>query len=147
MKRMRHCWWRVMPVILAVLLIGPDTLAAAELLRSIGEIRELTREKASENLPVRVRGVVTSRNGRDSITVQDESAGIWVSFVEARKRQVLQTDSAILGPRGHGGRDCRANGSGRICAIDHSRVIAGAGQEGDAKTQADREGAVFQRCG
>jgi signal transduction histidine kinase len=83
-----------------VLWVAPVLLlefsAAAEALTRIADIRLLPRDKAATAMPVRVRGVVTWRNGRDNITVQDDSAGIWVSFSDARSRQIWKSDSAIL---------------------------------------------------
>ncbi len=58
-------------------------------LRRISEIREMPREEAAGKLPVRVRGVVTWVGGGDSFTIQDGSAGIWISTGQA-------LDSALL---------------------------------------------------
>lgn len=68
------------------LLLAGLTVVSAEPLTRISEIRVLPREEAGKALPVRVRGVVTWRNGRESMTVQDDSAGIWVSVIGARDR-------------------------------------------------------------
>jgi signal transduction histidine kinase len=72
-----------------------ESTVAAEALTRIADIRLLPRDKAAKAMPVRVRGVVTWRSGRESITVQDDSAGIWVSFVDARTRQIWKADSGF----------------------------------------------------
>lgn len=71
-------------------------LGAAEPLTRIAEVRVLPREEAARALPVRVRGVVTWQGRRDYLTVQDESAGIWVNFGEARQRRLWAGDEAAL---------------------------------------------------
>ena len=72
----RICW-----IFLAGLALG-----SAEPLTRIADIRMLPREQARKALPVRVRGVVTWRSGRENLIVQDDSAGIWVSIIGARDR-------------------------------------------------------------
>lgn len=59
---------------------------AAETLTRIADVRKLRRDEAALNLPVKVRGVVTWRNGYDNLTIQDDTAGIWVSVVGAHDR-------------------------------------------------------------
>ncbi|MEY3896245.1 MAG: hypothetical protein RLZZ214_1765 [Verrucomicrobiota bacterium] len=71
-------------------------LLAAEPLTPIGDVRSLSRETTSRALPIRVRGVVTWLNGRDNLTVQDDSGGIWIDFVEARIRDVWRGDDTVL---------------------------------------------------
>ncbi len=46
----------------------------------------LPRGQAGMALPVRARGVVTWRSGRENLTIQDDSAGIWVSVTSAQVR-------------------------------------------------------------
>lgn len=70
---------------------------SAEPLTRIADIRLLPREKAVEALPVKVRGVVTWRNEKENLTIQDESAGIWISLVEARERELWKGDDSVLG--------------------------------------------------
>ena len=68
---------------------------ASGLITRIAEIRELLPAKAEMALPVLIRGVVTTRDGVD-LTVQDETAGIWVAVNIARTRQLLTDSAAIL---------------------------------------------------
>lgn len=70
--------------------------AAEEALTRIADIRSLPRERATEALPVRVRGVVTWRGNFDNFTVQDDSAGIWVDLVGARRRGLWRGGSSVL---------------------------------------------------
>ncbi len=70
--------------------------SAAEPLTSIAEVRSLSRERAATALPLRVRGVVTWRNGTASLTIQDGSAGIWVSTVGAREQNLWKGDDAEM---------------------------------------------------
>lgn len=70
--------------------------SAAETLARISDIRAMPREQAALAPSVRVRGVVTWQNGIDNLTMQDESAGIWVDMVEARKRGLWQGDDTVL---------------------------------------------------
>src|SRR4051794_24866317 len=53
-------------------------LAAPEPLRSVANVRSLTPEQASANLPVQLRGVVTFAFDPHSCFIQDQSAGIFV---------------------------------------------------------------------
>jgi signal transduction histidine kinase len=66
-------------------------------LSRIADIRLLPREKAVLALPVKVRGVVTWRNDKENLTIQDDSAGIWISLVEAREHALWKEDEAVLG--------------------------------------------------
>lgn len=66
-------------------------------LARIAEIRSLPREQAAQALPVRVRGVVTWRRGATSLTVQDASAGIWISPVQSRERGLMAWDESVFG--------------------------------------------------
>ena len=56
----------------------------------------MPREQAALAGPVRVRGVVTWQNGIQNLTIQDESAGIWVDMVEARKRGIWRGDDTVF---------------------------------------------------
>lgn len=74
-----------------------EMVRSAEPLTRIADIRLLPREKAGLGLPVKVRGVVTWRNEKENLTIQDDSAGIWISLVEARERGLWKGDDSILG--------------------------------------------------
>ncbi len=74
-----------------------QTVFSAEPLTRIADIRLLPREKAGLALPVKVRGVVTWKNEKENLTIQDDSAGIWISLVEARERELWKGGDAILG--------------------------------------------------
>jgi hypothetical protein len=55
-------------------------------LTRIAEVRARFREEVARTRPVRVSGVVTWRAaGGDQLTVQDETAGIWIAIVRAQK--------------------------------------------------------------
>ena len=69
---------------------------AAEPLTRIAEFRQLPRAQADLALPVHVRGVVTWRRGRQYITIQDDTAGIWVDFVDARRRHLWPSEDVVL---------------------------------------------------
>jgi len=71
-------------------------LRAAEPLTSIAEVRLLSREEAAKGVPVLVRGIVTWRNGTATMTVQSESAGIWVSPEGAHGRGIWRGDESVL---------------------------------------------------
>ena len=89
--------WRIAVVALAVLAGPMQRIALAEEpLTRIGEVRLMSREQTGLALPVRMRGVVTWWNGRDNLTVQDDSGGIWIEFAEARNRGVWRGDNSIL---------------------------------------------------
>lgn len=74
----------------------PEVARAAEPLTPIGKVRLMSREETGRGLPIHVRGVVTWRNGRHNLTVQDETGGIWIDFVEARSRHVWHGDNTVL---------------------------------------------------
>ncbi len=74
-----------------------SALFAAEPLTRIADVRMLPRERAEKALSVHVIGVVTWRNGIESLTIQDGSAGIWISLVDARERGVWRGDDLVLG--------------------------------------------------
>ncbi|MEI6655903.1 MAG: hypothetical protein WCP45_14155, partial [Verrucomicrobiota bacterium] len=82
--------------LLALMGLGVRPVAAAPLTR-IAEIRTLARTAANEGMPVKVRGVVTWPMGASSMTIQDESGGIWVDLALARNRQLWRSDDAIFG--------------------------------------------------
>ena len=71
--------------------------AAAEPLTRIAEVRQLPRAEADKALPVRVRGVVTWCLDHENLTIQDDSAGIWVGIAQARKHQLWRGDDGVLG--------------------------------------------------
>ena len=66
----------------------PSFVFSAEPLTTIAEVRSLTPEEAATPREVQVKGVVTWRNGPGTMTLQDSSAGIWISLDEAHKRGV-----------------------------------------------------------
>ncbi len=68
---------------------------ARGLIARISDIRALPPSEAKLALPVLIRGVVTMRDGTD-LTVQDESAGIWVAVNIARGRKLLTDGGANL---------------------------------------------------
>ena len=80
-----------------LLAFAGETVFSAEPLTRIADIRLLPREKAGLGLPVIVRGVVTWRNEKENLTIQDDSAGIWISLVESRERGLWRGDDVILG--------------------------------------------------
>ena len=82
--------------LLAALVFSLGNTCAAKPLDRIAEVRLLSRDQAAKALPVTVRGVVTWWNGRDSFTIQDDSAGIWISISAARVRQLWVGDDALL---------------------------------------------------
>jgi len=69
----------------------------SEILTRVSDIRLLTREKAEQEIPVKIRGVVTWVDGRSNLTVQDETGGIWVSVGSARMRGILKGNIRLLG--------------------------------------------------
>ena len=83
-------WW------VCWLLFGGLAHGEAETLSQIAEIRLLPREKAALSQAVRVHGVVTWRNGRESLTIQDDSSGIWVSIIGSNDRQIWRGDYAVV---------------------------------------------------
>ncbi|MEO8617540.1 MAG: hypothetical protein ABI600_20585, partial [Luteolibacter sp.] len=74
----------------------PEVALAAEPLTRIGDIRVMSREEIAKAVPIRIRGVVTWWNSRDNLTVQNDSGGIWVDFVQARNSDVWRGDDSIL---------------------------------------------------
>ncbi len=84
------------PWLLAALALLLGVAHAAEPLTRVSEVRLLPREQAGLALPVRVRGVVTWRSGRESMTIQDASGGIWVNIIEARDRGVWEGDYGVI---------------------------------------------------
>ncbi len=78
-----------------VLALLVSLVQAHGLITRIAEIRELLPAEAEKALPVLVRGVVTMRDGAD-LTLQDETAGIWVAVNIARGRQLLTDGGANL---------------------------------------------------
>ena len=88
---------RILLVVFAVWIVHlGETAGAQQPLSRIADIRLLPREKAVLGLPVKVRGVVTWRNEKENLTIQDDSAGIWISLVEGRERQLWRGDDAVL---------------------------------------------------
>ena len=73
-----------------------EVAPAAEPLTRIAEIRGLERGEAAQALPVRVRGTVTWRSGRNAFNIQNETTGIWVNFAESRRRSLWQGPEEIL---------------------------------------------------
>ncbi len=83
-------------MVVAAFCIMQAALLAGEPLTQIGDLRSLSRQQSGNAKAVRVQGVVTWLNGRDNLTVQDASGGIWIEFVESRKRGVWRGDDAVL---------------------------------------------------
>ena len=75
--------------------IGGLALAAEPLTR-VADIRQLSREQAGMPTAVHVRGVVTWRNKLQSLTVQDGSAGIWVSLEDAHLRGIWRGNDDVI---------------------------------------------------
>jgi len=75
---------------------GVVAAAAAEPLTRIADVRSLSRDEAAQARPVRVHGVVTWRDVAGQLTVQDDTAGVWVNIDEARKRQLWRGDDTIV---------------------------------------------------
>ncbi len=91
-----HCYLCGLAALLVTLAGLGEISAAEETLARNADIRAMRREQAALAIPVRVRGVVTWQNGIENLTMQDESAGIWIDMVEARKRGIWQGDDAVL---------------------------------------------------
>lgn len=70
---------------------------AAEELTHIADVRALSRDRAALELRVHVRGVVTWLSDRETFTVQDDTAGIWVNLDQARQRNIWRGDDAAAG--------------------------------------------------
>lgn len=68
---------------------------AVQPLARIEDVRRLSNEQAAAKLPLQLRGVVTSVNSLGDLTLQDDSAGIWIDFTTARRLKVWQGDDAI----------------------------------------------------
>lgn len=95
--RSRTRWPRLLTGGAAFLLAAEWLAAGPEApLTRVADIRLLPREKASEAVPIKVRGVVTWRASRDNLTLQDETAGIWVDLVEARNRKLWKSGWAVV---------------------------------------------------
>jgi len=63
----------------------------------IADVRGMAREEAAQARRVRVRGVVTwQAMGRDQITLQDDSGGIWIAIGRARKIGILAGDRGSI---------------------------------------------------
>lgn len=69
--------------------------ATPEWVTPIAEIRSLSRQEAAKGITVRVRGVVTWQNRWNQLTIQDDTAGIWVNISEAEKRQLLISQAKV----------------------------------------------------
>lgn len=70
---------------------------AVESLTRIADVRLLPRDQAGLSKPVKVRGVVTWREPWENLTIQDDSAGIWISVGEARGRGLWNNDDSVIG--------------------------------------------------
>lgn len=83
----------------ALLLAGSSGNAAfaAESLSRIADVRALSREEATKAQAVRIRGVVTWRGLNSQLTVQDDSAGIWIGVGEEHRNRPFATASDALG--------------------------------------------------
>ena len=76
--------------------LGGITARAADPLTRISEFRAWPREVTARTLPVQVRGVVTWQDKRGRLTLQDDTAGVFVNLAEAQNRHLWQGDDAIL---------------------------------------------------
>jgi len=87
------------------------------LLTTIAQVRQLSREAASQAYPVRVRGVVTARfDTTPSLVVQDAGPGIYVRITRGNTRRHLEIGDAceIIGT---------TRGGSWAPAIDAQRVV------------------------
>lgn len=85
-----------LPLILIALAGMPARADVLPPLSNIGDLRSLSRDKISNDTPIRIRGVVTWLGGRHCLTVQDNSAGIWVDFADARNRGLWREEDAVV---------------------------------------------------
>jgi signal transduction histidine kinase len=67
-------------------------------LTRVADIRGLSREEAAQAREVKIRAVVTWRSAWAQLTVQDDSAGIWIHVNEARKQGLFPPDRGRLDP-------------------------------------------------
>jgi len=79
-------------------------------LMPIAEVRNLPRDVAARALPVRVRGVVTWQSGTANFTIQDSSAGIWVSPTQALKQNLLPENVIAVSHQIKGGLEVEIQG-------------------------------------
>ncbi len=77
---------------------APPPTPFQPVLTSIAALRPLTREQALLHPPVRVRGVVTFKwgEGRQSFSLQDGDAAVWVSAAPGLSASVWVGDDAVL---------------------------------------------------
>jgi signal transduction histidine kinase len=70
---------------------------SAEPLTRIADVRLLPRDQAGLAKPVKVRGVVTWREPWENLTIQDDTAGIWIGVGESRGRGLWNGEGGIIG--------------------------------------------------
>ena len=61
----------------------------------IADIRALSLVAAAKSPLLRVKGTITYRISSDAWTLQDESAGIWVSASRAREKGAWEGDATV----------------------------------------------------
>ena len=88
---------RLPSVILSCILCLSACCGAEEFTR-ISRVHSMTTEELGKGGPVTVRGVITMvwREGTQSWVIQDDSAGIWVSFDLARRRNIWKGDTTLV---------------------------------------------------
>lgn len=74
-----------------------ETARCGEYLTRIEDVRLLPRDEAGRSKPVKVSGVVTWRVPWEDFTLQDQTAGIWISLGEARGRGLWDDDDGVMG--------------------------------------------------
>ena len=74
-------------------LLPMKTMRAAEPLTRIADVRQKSVEPSDK--PLRIRGVVTFRYDNGCVTLQDDSAGIWIDFPDARKRGIWRGNDSV----------------------------------------------------
>ena len=91
------CRWLFpgMAIVTALFAWMPAAWAEATEISRIADIRALSPGAAAKSPLVRVKGTITFRYTPNSWSIQDESAGIWVSANRAREKGVWEGDAAV----------------------------------------------------
>ena len=91
------CRWLFpgMAIVTALFAWMPAAWAEATEISRIADIRALSPGAAAKSPLVRVKGTITFRYTANSWSIQDESAGIWVSASRAREKGVWEGDAAV----------------------------------------------------
>ena len=84
-------------VILSCILSLSAFCGAAEFSK-ISRVRSMTTEELAKGGAVTVRGVITMvwREGTQSWVIQDDTAGIWVGFEQAKRRNIWKGDTTLV---------------------------------------------------